>query len=43
MGVRDFAISTNHPFNQYLPGQTVRGRIHFKLHSSKIIRGNAIL
>lgn len=39
MGIRDFDISTNHPFNKYKSGQTVRGNVHFKLHTAKIIRG----
>lgn len=39
MGIRDFAISTNHPFNKYKPGQTVRGKVHFKLSEPKKVRG----
>lgn len=39
MGIRDFKITTNHPFNIYTAGQTVRGKVHFKLHTSKIVQG----
>ncbi|KRT79950.1 hypothetical protein AMK59_8240, partial [Oryctes borbonicus] len=39
MNVRDFIIITNHPDNRYTSGQTVKGKIHFKLHTGKIIQG----
>ncbi|GJQ78378.1 hypothetical protein Trydic_g22204 [Trypoxylus dichotomus] len=39
MGIHDFAISTNHPFNKYSPGQTVRGKVHFSLDEPKAVRG----
>ncbi|GJQ78381.1 hypothetical protein Trydic_g22207 [Trypoxylus dichotomus] len=39
MTIRDFLITTNHPNNRYTSGQTVKGKIHFKLHTPKIIRG----
>lgn len=41
MGVKGFAISTNHPFNRYKPGQTVRGKVHFNLDDPKTIRGTS--
>lgn len=39
MGIRNFAISTNHPFNKFMPGQTVRGKVHFQLSEPKKVRG----
>ncbi|KRT84812.1 hypothetical protein AMK59_693 [Oryctes borbonicus] len=39
MGIRDFAIVTNHPFNKYSPGQTIRGKVHFTLDEPKTVRG----